>query len=97
MTPRTAAADPRADVPPGRRHDPAAGREARGPLARELVAALVPIYFGRVGSFVIENRNVTTEEAEDRVERQARTFERTKPYLVERWTVKAAKAAEGAG
>ena len=40
-----------------------------------LVAALVPIYFGRVGSFVIENRNVTTEQAEDRVERQARAFE----------------------
>ena len=59
-----------------------------------LVAALVPIYFGRVGSFVIENRNVTTEEAEDRVERQARTFERTKPYLVERWS--AAKALESA-
>ena len=59
-----------------------------------LVAALVPIYFGRVGSFVIENRNVTTEEAEDRVERQARTFERTKPYLVERWS--AAKAHESA-
>ena len=59
-----------------------------------VVAALTPIYFGRVGSFVIENRNVTTEEAEDRVERQARTFERTKPYLVERW--KAARAAETA-
>ena len=51
-----------------------------------LVAALVPIYFGRVGSFVIENRRVTTEEAEDRVERQARAFELLKPYLVERWT-----------
>jgi hypothetical protein len=50
-----------------------------------LVAALVPIYFGRVGSFVIENRHVTTEQAEDRVERQAREFELLKPYLVGRW------------
>jgi glycosyltransferase involved in cell wall biosynthesis len=50
-----------------------------------LVAALVPIYFGRVGSFVIENRHITTEQAEDRVERQAREFELLKPYLVQRW------------
>jgi hypothetical protein len=57
------------------------------------VAALVPIYFGRVGSFVIENRSITTEQAEDRVERQAREFELLKPYLVERWTGKPPTAA----
>jgi glucosylglycerate synthase len=51
----------------------------------QLVAALVPVYFGRVGSFVIENRHITTEQAEERVERQAREFELLKPYLVERW------------
>ena len=55
------------------------------PSLETLVAALVPIYFGRVASFVIENRNITTEQAEDRVERQAREFELLKPYLVERW------------
>jgi hypothetical protein len=55
------------------------------PPIETLVAALVPIYFGRVGSFVIENRNQTTDQAEDRVERQAREFELLKPYLVERW------------
>jgi hypothetical protein len=59
------------------------------------VAALVPIYFGRVGSFVIENRSITTEQAEDRVERQAREFELLKPYLVERWSGKPAKKAQG--
>ena len=62
------------------------------PAIESLVAALVPVYFGRVGSFIIENRNVTTEQAEDRVERQAREFELLKPYLVERW-----EAAVGAG
>ena len=55
------------------------------PPIENLVAALVPIYFGRVGSFVVENRHQTTEQAEDRVERQAREFELLKPYLVERW------------
>ena len=57
-----------------------------------LVAALVPIYFGRVGSFIIENRNVTTADAEERVERQAREFELLKPYLADRW--RAMDAAE---
>jgi hypothetical protein len=61
-----------------------AAREADAPVEK-YVAALVPIYFGRVGSFVIENRHVTTDQAEDRVERQAREFELLKPYLVERW------------
>jgi hypothetical protein len=55
------------------------------PSLETLVAALVPIYFGRVGSFVVENRNVTTDQAEERVERQAREFELLKPYLIERW------------
>jgi hypothetical protein len=55
------------------------------PPIEHLVAALVPIYFGRVGSFVIENRHQTTDQAEDRVERQAREFELLKPYLLERW------------
>ncbi len=59
------------------------------------VAALVPIYFGRVGSFVIENRKVTTDQAEERVERQAREYELLKPYLVERWNASAADRAGG--
>jgi hypothetical protein len=60
-----------------------------------LVAALVPIYFGRVGSLVIENRRLSEEQAEEHVERQAREFELRKPYLVERWQA-AAKAAQAA-
>jgi hypothetical protein len=63
----------------------------------QLVAALTPIYFGRVGSFVIENRNVTTAQAEERVERQAREFELLKPYLVERWRALDAAEAASAG
>jgi hypothetical protein len=55
------------------------------PSIETMVAALVPIYFGRVGSFIIENRSVTTDQAEERVERQAREFELLKPYLVDRW------------
>jgi glycosyltransferase involved in cell wall biosynthesis len=61
-----------------------AARRGDAPI-EVMVAALVPVYFGRVGSFVIENRAVTTDQAEERVERQAREFELLKPYLVERW------------
>jgi hypothetical protein len=60
-----------------------------------LVAALVPIYFGRVGRLVIENRRLSGEQAEERVERQAREFELLKPYLVEHWK-EAASAGSGA-
>jgi hypothetical protein len=62
------------------------------PSLETLVASLVPIYFGRVASFIVENRNVTTDQAEDRVERQAREFELLKPYLVERWNQSEARA-----
>jgi glucosylglycerate synthase len=62
----------------------------------QVVAALVPIYFGRVGSFVIENRHLDTADAEERVERQAREFELMKPYLVERWRALDADAAAAA-
>jgi len=71
-----------------------AARDA-GPNVESMVAALVPIYFGRVGSFVVENRDVTTAQAEDRVERQAREFELLKPYLVARWNESATGVAGG--
>jgi hypothetical protein len=50
-----------------------------------LIAALVPIYFARVASLVIEARDMTTQQAESLVERQARAFEQAKPGFVERW------------
>jgi len=58
-----------------------------------LVAAFVPIYFGRVGSLVIEDRRLSGDQAEERVERQAREFELLKPYLVEHWRAAAGRAA----
>ena len=61
-----------------------------------LVAALVPIYFGRVGSLVIDARRLSGEQAEERIERQAREFELLKPYLVDRWRSEAERAAKTA-
>ncbi|HEV8053633.1 MAG TPA: hypothetical protein VGP30_02265 [Candidatus Limnocylindrales bacterium] len=58
----------------------------RGALPMErLIASLIPLYFGRVASLIIETRELTTDQAEAFVERQARAFELAKPYFVERW------------
>ena len=63
-----------------------------------LVAALVPLYFGRVGSLIVEARHLSHDDAEERVERQARAFELHKPYLVGRWNAaQQARAAADAG
>ena len=59
-----------------------------------LVAAFVPIYFGRVGRLIIESRGLPGEQAEELVERQAREFELLKPYLVQEW--RAARTARAA-
>jgi hypothetical protein len=50
-----------------------------------MIAALVPIYFGRVASLVIEARDMTAQQTESIVERQARSFEQAKASFVERW------------
>ena len=65
------------------------------PLDR-LVAALIPLYFARVASLVFETTELTTDQAEAFVERQARVFELTKPYLVDRWRA-ASVESEAAG
>jgi glucosylglycerate synthase len=50
-----------------------------------LIASLVPLYFGRVASLILATTELTTDQAEAFVERQARAFELAKPYFVERW------------
>jgi hypothetical protein len=69
-----------------------AHRARRLPI-EQLVASLIPCYFGRVASLVLETRELSTDQAEAFVERQARAFEHQKPYLVERW---GAASEEGA-
>jgi hypothetical protein len=71
-----------------------ASRDRRMPVDR-IVAALVPIYFGRVAGLVLETWDLGSEQAETVVERQARAFELAKPAFVERWL--AARPARRAG
>ena len=50
-----------------------------------LLKALTPLYLGRTASFVHATQGLTSTEAEEKIEALCRTFERMKPYLVERW------------
>lgn len=53
-----------------------------------LVQALVPLYRGRLYSFLLENANSSAEAMETQSEILCQEFERQKPYLIERWTAK---------
>jgi hypothetical protein len=50
-----------------------------------LLKAMTSLYLGRTASFVLETQALTSVEAEDRIEALCRSFERYKPYLIQRW------------
>ncbi|MFH1763930.1 MAG: glycosyltransferase [Gemmatimonadota bacterium] len=51
----------------------------------KLLGIMTPLYLGRVASFINDTRDMTSREAEELVEVQARAFEELKPYLVRVW------------
>jgi glucosylglycerate synthase len=53
-----------------------------------LVQALVPLYRGRMYSFLLEHAESPAEEIEADSEALCLEFERQKPYLIERWKAK---------
>ncbi|HUG48455.1 MAG TPA: glycosyl transferase family 2 [Candidatus Limnocylindria bacterium] len=61
-----------------------------------LIASLIPLYFGRVASLILETLELTTDQAEAFVERQAHAFELAKPYFVARWRSAPRKAGAAA-
>ena len=50
-----------------------------------LLASLIPLYFGKVCSFVLRTERMSIQEAEEYIEEQCMVFEATRPYLDERW------------
>ncbi len=54
---------------------------------RRLVDIITPLYFGRVGTYCREVAEMTNEEAEEVIQRQAKIFERNKEYLLEKLEV----------
>jgi len=53
-----------------------------------LIQALVPLYRGRIYSFLLEHHDSSPEDIEAHSENLCLEFERQKPYLVERWNTK---------
>jgi len=51
----------------------------------ELLDSLVPLYYGRTASYVIETGPMTIQQAEELIEDQCIIFERHKPYLINKW------------
>jgi hypothetical protein len=54
----------------------------------KLVDLVTPLYYGRVASFVVQTRDMSSQEAEVVVEDQARRFEERKDYLIQVWEAK---------
>jgi len=50
-----------------------------------IVQALVPLFRGRVYTFLTENRDSSAEQVESRIEELSQAFEKEKPRLVELW------------
>ena len=48
---------------------------------------MIPLYLGRVASFVKENHKSSAKEVEEKIESLCRVFEEMKPYLIERWGI----------
>ena len=63
--------------------------DGRSVLNRDhLLQALVPLYRGRIYSFLLKHQDSSPDEIEADSEKLCLEFERQKPYLVERWNVK---------
>ena len=60
-----------------------------GVMDREhITRALMPLYLGRVASFLSEHAVADPIDVEKDLERLSQQFERAKPYLIERWNRK---------
>jgi len=58
----------------------------RGSIHRDhLLKSMIPLYLGRVASFVKEHRESSGAEVERRIESLCELFETLKPYLIARW------------
>jgi hypothetical protein len=66
-------------------YDLAAAFHRRVPDRDALVRATLPLYMGRVASFVLEMADADAGRVESRIEQACVTFEREKDYLRLRW------------
>jgi hypothetical protein len=66
-------------------YDLAAAYHHRVPERDALVRATLPLYMGRVASFVLQMADADAAQVEARIEQLCATFEREKDYLRQRW------------
>jgi glycosyltransferase involved in cell wall biosynthesis len=63
-----------------------AGAYYKGSVHREhLLKSMIPLYLGRVASFVMENQKSSVIEVEEEIESLCMVFDEMKPYLIDRW------------
>jgi len=53
-----------------------------------LVESLIPLYYAKTLSFVLDTEAMNTQQVEELVEDQCLQFEKAKPYLIEKWPTK---------
>lgn len=58
----------------------------KGEKRRLMVSLMTPLYYARVASYVNYTKDMSSDEAENVVEDQAKIFEEKKNYLIQRWT-----------
>jgi glycosyltransferase involved in cell wall biosynthesis len=61
-----------------------------------LLRSLTSLYIARVASFVLETRDLLSDQVEDKIEHLCACFERLKPYLISGWDRAAAPAPAAA-
>jgi glycosyltransferase involved in cell wall biosynthesis len=60
----------------------------------KLIDLVTPLYYARVASFVRQSWELSTQEAEDLVEEQAKRFEERKGYLIKMWNKKSEETSQ---
>lgn len=50
-----------------------------------VLECLIPLYYGRVYSYVLRTQEMSMQQAEDYIEEQCMLFEEARPFLDERW------------
>jgi len=51
----------------------------------KLVDVMTPLYYGKIASFVIQTKDMSTAQAEEIIDEEAMVFEELKPYLLKKW------------
>lgn len=60
-------------------------RDAEGEKRKDILNALLLLYYGKVVAFVKKTERMSTQQAEEIIDRECMTFEENKRYLVAKW------------